>query len=311
MNRSLLTTAVALSAVILWQDAHAFDGRFHGGGRGGGFQPRAGAMHQRQAPPRQNVQNFNNAHPQARQNAQAVHSARPQARQNVQNFNNTHPQARQNVQNFNHTHPNRDVNISGNNVVVNRGPGWHGGPVYVDNGNDYDWGQAIVGGLVGGAVGGLVAGAITNSSQPTTTYVAPAPTYAAPPPGYTTTPTSSGSGSSASAASASSSASTAQSAASSAQSSATQAQQAATTAQAAARQAQEATQQQAQQQPQQAAATMAPGGRYTYGTRFATVPDGCSAQSVGPIGYQQCGSDWLQPFMQGGSVVWMAVPPPR
>jgi hypothetical protein len=32
---------------------------------------------------------------------------------------------------------------------------------------------------------------------------------------------------------------------------------------------------------------------------------------MGPITYAHCGSDWLQPYMAGGQVVWVAVPPPQ
>ncbi len=324
MNRFLLTASAVLPLFLIWQNAQAFEGRFHGGARGGGFHPQAplggGGFSRPPIQPRQgSPHNFAQSHPQARQNAHNFAQSHPQARQNAHNFAQSHPQARQNAQNFRTNHPpppnNRDINISGNNVVVNRGPGWAGGgPVYVGGGNDYDWGEAIVGGLVGGAVGGLVAGAVSNASQPAAPayYAAPPPAYYAPPPASA----ADSAASSASASSARSSSATAQSAASSAQSSAAQAQQAATSAQDAARQAQSSAQQAQQtaqqtQQPSQAGANVAPGGHVTYGTRFASIPDGCTQQTEGPISYQQCGADWLQPFMQGGRVVWMAVPPPR
>jgi hypothetical protein len=52
------------------------------------------------------------------------------------------------------------------------------------------------------------------------------------------------------------------------------------------------------------------GARFAYGTSFVQPPDGCQTATRGPITFQQCGTDWLQPVMQAGNVYYIAVPPP-
>ena len=43
----------------------------------------------------------------------------------------------------------------------------------------------------------------------------------------------------------------------------------------------------------------------------ALPPSGCSAVSVGGIGYQRCGPNYYQPVYQGSSVQYVVVAPPQ
>jgi len=53
-----------------------------------------------------------------------------------------------------------------------------------------------------------------------------------------------------------------------------------------------------------------PGGSYAFGTRFTQPLPNCEPVQQGSATYQRCGADWLQPFLQGGNVVYVVVPPP-
>jgi len=152
-------------------------------------------------------------------------------------------------------------------------------PVYVGGNSGWDAGAVIAGGLVAGATAGLVAGAISNATAPTAVIVeAPA---APPAPAVNDQ----------------------------ARQSADAAQSAASEAQRAARQAEAAA---AATNPPASPALppVPPGARYALGTRFAQLPEGCKPESIGPISFDHCGQDWLQPVMEGGTVAWIAVPPP-
>ena len=156
-------------------------------------------------------------------------------------------------------------------------------PVYVGGNSGWDAGAVIAGGLVAGATAGLVAGAISNANAP------PAVIVAAPaPPAATAAPA----------------------AADQARQSADAAQSAASEAQQAARQAQSAAAAAAPQPASPPPAPTPPGARYALGTRFAQLPEGCQPERIGPISFDHCGQDWLQPVMEGGTVAWIAVPPP-
>ena len=288
-------------------EARLGGGGLHGGGSfqrpGGGFHPPAGANHvaagHRPAAGHPRAQGIRQAHdrpiPQ-----RAAHPSSVQ-RQRVAQRKEIHGGHRVTVNAGNTVVANRGSRNAplrpggGNSPVRPPGPGprplppppavggW-GYPVYVDGG--WNAGNAIVGGLVAGATAGLVTGAIVGSTQPT---------YVVPPAGTVVVQGQSASGE---AKAAEDAASQAQTAARQAQGSAQQAQDAARTA----------TSDQTQAPP--AAPSLPPGVRYAYGTRLAEPPDGCDEAKRGPINFDHCGEDWLQPVMQGGTVSWVAVPPP-
>ncbi|MBC9175688.1 hypothetical protein [Pseudoroseomonas ludipueritiae] len=178
-------------------------------------------------------------------------------------------------------------------------------PAYGGGGYGWDAGAVIAGGLIAGTTAGLVAGAINRADTPTTVIVTPPPPATAP--SGSTANDASAEEARKSAAAASAAASRAQHAAGAAQGSA---EQAAASADRSARNTAPAQQSQASPAAPNPA-PVPPGARYALGTRFTQPPTGCVPEVIGPISFDHCGNDWLQPVMEGGSVAWIAVPPPR
>nr|WP_314073986.1 hypothetical protein [uncultured Roseococcus sp.] len=321
--RSRLLFAVSVVALPSLAEAHlGGGGGFHGGGfrggggfqggslhrpeGGGGFQRPAGGNFQRPGGGGQGIQRPAGGQVH-RPGGGGQGGQRPEARNaNMVQRNEIHGGNQVTINNAN-------VRNSGNVRPAQGGrppppppPGGWARPVpvavpypaYVGS-SGWDVGAAIVGGIAVGATAGLVAGAIATPAlpPPQTTVI-----YETPPPaGSPSTATD----------------------AASAQSAADAANRAAARSEAAARQARQSastggsgppaapTTPAPAPPPASAVGPVPPGARFALGSHLAEPPPDCASEQIGPIQFDHCGADWLQPVMIGGNVLWVAVPSPR